>query len=64
MQAGLHADEQPGMLILYHPLPMLVAAENENRLNAKVVIMPMVIPLAWRICSFMPIAAGIIRCSG
>ena len=55
MQAGLHADEQPGMLILHHLLPMLAAAENENRLNAKVVIMPMVNPLGMAYCSFMPI---------
>ena len=45
MQAGLHADEQPGMLILHHLLPMLATAENEGKLNAEVVIMPMVNPL-------------------
>ena len=45
MQAGLHADEQPGMLILHHLLPMLATAENEGQLNAEIVIMPMVNPL-------------------
>ena len=45
MQAGLHADEQPGMMILHHLLPMLEAAEAEGKLNAEFVIMPMVNPL-------------------
>ncbi|MEK9860841.1 MAG: succinylglutamate desuccinylase/aspartoacylase family protein, partial [Alphaproteobacteria bacterium] len=45
MQAGLHADEQPGMLILHHLLPMLEKAEAEGRLHGEVVVMPMVNPL-------------------
>ena len=45
MQAGLHADEQPGMLILHHLLPMLEKAEQEGRLNAEFIVMPMVNPL-------------------
>lgn len=45
LQAGLHADEQPGMLILHHLLPMLEAAAAEGRLHAEVVVMPMVNPL-------------------
>jgi len=45
MQAGLHADEQPGMLILHHLLPMLEKAKTEGRLKGEVVVMPMVNPL-------------------
>jgi predicted deacylase len=45
MQAGLHADEQPGMLILHHLLSMLERAEAEGRLHGEVVVMPMVNPL-------------------
>ncbi|MGV3650929.1 MAG: succinylglutamate desuccinylase/aspartoacylase family protein [Devosia sp.] len=45
LQAGLHADEQPGMLILHHLLPMLAQAEAEGRLRARFSVVPMANPL-------------------
>ena len=45
MQAALHADEQPGILILHHLLPLLKAADEKNLLNAEFVLFPMVNPL-------------------
>jgi predicted deacylase len=45
LQAALHADEQPGMLVLHHLIQMLTDAEKENRLLAEFVVLPMVNPL-------------------
>lgn len=45
LQAALHADEQPGMLVLHHLIQMLTDAEKENRLQAEFVVLPMVNPL-------------------
>ncbi len=45
LQAALHADEQPGILILYHLLNLLRAADNANALSAEFVLFPMVNPL-------------------
>jgi predicted deacylase len=45
LQAALHADEQPGMLVLHHLIQLLTEAEKEDRLKAEFVILPMVNPL-------------------
>ena len=45
IQAGLHAGEQPGMMILHHLLGMIDAADQSGLLNARFVIFPMVNPI-------------------
>ncbi len=45
LQAALHADEQPGILILHHLLEMLRKADEAGELNAEFVLFPMVNPL-------------------
>ncbi|MCD7060399.1 succinylglutamate desuccinylase/aspartoacylase family protein [Pelagibacterium xiamenense] len=45
LQAALHADEQPGIMVIHHLLPLLQKADAEGALNARFVIFPMVNPL-------------------
>lgn len=45
LQAALHADEQPGILVLHHLLELLDKADKLNQLNACFVVFPMVNPL-------------------
>lgn len=45
LQAGLHADEMPGMLVLQHLLPLLDAAEAEGRITGEVLVVPAANPL-------------------
>ena len=45
LQAGLHADEQPGTLILHYLLALLDEAEKLGQLQAEFIIMPMVNPI-------------------
>ncbi len=45
LQAALHADEQPGIMILHHFLAMLKDADSAGQLNAEFVVFPMVNPL-------------------
>lgn len=45
LQAALHADEQPGILVLHHLLALLKEADASGLLNAEFVLMPMVNPL-------------------
>ncbi len=45
LQAALHADEQPGILILHHLLQLLSAADAAGELEAQFVLFPMVNPL-------------------
>ena len=45
LQAGLHADEQPGMLILHHLLDKLETADAAGALRARFVVFPVVNPL-------------------
>ena len=45
LQAALHADEQPGILVLHHLLAMLKLADENKQLNAEFVVFPMVNPL-------------------
>jgi len=45
LQAALHADEQPGILVLHHLLRLLREADAAGDLNARFVLFPMVNPL-------------------
>jgi hypothetical protein len=45
LQAALHADEQPGILILHHLLQLLRDADAAGELDARFVLFPMVNPL-------------------
>ena len=45
LQAGLHADEQPGTLILHYLLDMLEQADKSGQLNAEFIVFPMVNPI-------------------
>ncbi|MCP4492302.1 MAG: succinylglutamate desuccinylase/aspartoacylase family protein [Gammaproteobacteria bacterium] len=45
LQAALHADEQPGILVLHHLLEMLRLADQAGELKAEFVLFPMVNPL-------------------
>lgn len=45
LQAALHADEQPGILVLHHLLKRLKLAEEQGLLKAQFVVFPMVNPL-------------------
>ena len=44
LQAALHADEQPGTMLLHHLLPMLRQADEQELLRARFVIIPMANP--------------------
>ena len=52
LQAALHADEQPGILVLHHLLALLKAADLNDQLKARFVVMPMVNPLGMGGLSF------------
>ena len=45
LQAALHADEQPGTMVLHHLLPMLKQADEQEMLRARFVVIPMANPL-------------------
>ncbi len=45
LQAALHADEQPGIMVLHHLLALLQQAEADGLLQARFVLFPMVNPL-------------------
>lgn len=45
LQASLHADELPGMLVLHHLRGLLQAAEAEGKLLGEVVLVPMANPI-------------------
>ncbi|MDO8359591.1 MAG: succinylglutamate desuccinylase/aspartoacylase family protein, partial [Devosia sp.] len=45
LQAALHADEQPGTMVLHHLLPMLRQADEQELLRARFVVLPMANPL-------------------
>jgi predicted deacylase len=45
LQAALHADEQPGTMLLHHLLPMLRQADEQELLRARFVVIPMANPI-------------------
>ena len=44
LQAALHADEQPGTMVLHHLLPMLRQADEQELLRARFIVIPMANP--------------------
>ena len=52
LQAALHADEQPGTMVLHHLLPRLREADASGRLQARFVVLPMANPLGMANLSF------------
>ncbi|RYE07851.1 MAG: succinylglutamate desuccinylase [Hyphomicrobiales bacterium] len=44
LQAALHADEQPGTMVLHHLLPLLKQADEQDLLRARFTIVPMANP--------------------
>jgi predicted deacylase len=45
LQAGLHADEMPGVLVLQALIPLLEAAETEGRIAGEIRLVPLANPL-------------------
>lgn len=45
LQAGLHADEMPGVLVLQHLMTLLDVAEAEGRLAGEIVVVPAANPV-------------------
>lgn len=45
LQAGLHADEMPGPLALFHLMQLLDRAEAEGRISGHVVVVPLANPI-------------------
>lgn len=45
LQAGLHADELPGMLVLHHLAQALAAAEQADELIGEVIVVPVANPI-------------------
>ena len=45
LQAGLHADEMPGILVLQHLMPLLQAAEAAGQMMGEVLVVPMANPI-------------------
>ena len=52
LQAGMHADEHPGMLLLHHLIDKLESAERAGLLQAHFVILPVVNPLGLQHLTF------------
>ncbi|HPQ96276.1 MAG: succinylglutamate desuccinylase/aspartoacylase family protein [Thiothrix sp.] len=64
LQAALHADEQPGILILHHLLALLKTADEQNLLQARFVLFPMTNPLGMGDISFRQHQGRYDRASG
>ena len=45
LQASLHADETPGMMVLHHLIPMLDEADRAGRLTGEIVLVPYANPI-------------------
>ncbi|WP_109480450.1 succinylglutamate desuccinylase/aspartoacylase family protein [Paraburkholderia sp. C35] len=45
IQAGLHADEHPGLLVVHHLLRMLSALEADGRIKGRIVLLPFANPV-------------------
>ena len=52
IQAGLHADEHPGLLVAQHLLRHLQQLDQQGRLNAEIVLVPFANPIGLRQRSF------------
>ena len=64
LQAALHADEQPGILVLHHLLELLIKADKNNCLKARFVVFPMVNPLGMSDIGFLQHQGRYDRTSG
>jgi len=47
LQAAIHANELPGVMVLHHLLPMLVKADRKGRIKGEIVIVPAVNPIGF-----------------
>lgn len=45
LQAGLHADEMPGILVLQHLIPLLEAAELTGKIAGHIILVPLANPI-------------------
>ncbi|WP_282606480.1 succinylglutamate desuccinylase/aspartoacylase family protein [Pelagibius sp. Alg239-R121] len=45
LQASLHADETPGMMVMHHLIPLLDRADEEGRLSGEIVVIPYANPI-------------------
>ncbi len=45
LQAALHADETPGLLVQHHLLPLLAAAEDRGEIKGEIVVLPYANPI-------------------
>src|SRR4051812_32075053 len=45
MQAAIHANELPGVMLLHHLMPMLNEAELQGRIKGEIVVVPTVNPI-------------------
>lgn len=45
LQASLHADETPAMLVAHHLLRGLIAADDEGRIEGEIIVVPVANPL-------------------
>jgi hypothetical protein len=64
LQAALHCDEQPGILILHHLLKLLREADERGELGARFVLFPMVNPLGMGDIEFDKLQGRYSRASG
>jgi hypothetical protein len=51
IQAGLHADEAPGFLVMHHLIDMLDQADAANKINGQILLVPVANPIGvsqWR----------------
>lgn len=47
LQAGLHADEPPGFLVMHHLMNLLDGADRDNRITSEIVLIPVANPIGW-----------------
>ena len=52
IQAALHADEMPGVIVIQHLLPLLDQAEAEGRIRGEIVVVPVANPIGLAQWSF------------
>jgi predicted deacylase len=51
IQAGLHADEAPGLVVMHHLINMLDQTDAANNINGQIILLPVVNPIGisqWR----------------
>ncbi len=53
IQASLHADELPGMLVAWHLKRRLVELEQQGRLQREIILVPVANRWAWSKCCWM-----------